>query len=126
MPVSQRGDPRFVDVPLDMLLSKEHAVRWREKIASGEPLATLDAPESSLTNHLSVMDSDGNAVTMTHSIGSPAGAGVVTEGLGFLHNSHMSLFSPIPGTIDGVGGHLLLPLYSGRLPRLRGQTGWGT
>jgi gamma-glutamyltranspeptidase/glutathione hydrolase len=48
------------------------------------------------------MDADGNAVTMTHSIGGAAGAGVVTEGLGFLHNNHMCLFNPLPGTIDSI------------------------
>jgi gamma-glutamyltranspeptidase/glutathione hydrolase len=42
-----------------------------------------------------VVDSDGNAMTMTHSLGMPSG--VVTEGLGFMYNGCMGVFDPRPG-----------------------------
>ncbi len=32
------GDPAFVDVPTDMLVSKEHAASWRDRIDSDEPI----------------------------------------------------------------------------------------
>src|SRR3546814_18553143 len=47
------------------------------------------------TTHISVIDRDGNAVAMTHTLGSPSGA--ITEGLGFMYNGTMSRFSPFPG-----------------------------
>ncbi|HSJ55839.1 MAG TPA: gamma-glutamyltransferase [Anaerolineae bacterium] len=112
-----RGDPRFVDVPVDRLLSKEHAAQWRSRIDTGQIGAVATAPASSSTTHLTVMDADGSLVTMTHSIGGAAGAGVVTEGLGFLHNNHMALFNPLPGTVDSIvpgkrqGGSVPIVVY---------------
>ena len=41
------------------------------------------------------MDSQGNAVTLTHTLGTASG--VVTPGLGFNYNNSMKLFDPIPG-----------------------------
>ena len=47
------------------------------------------------TTHISVIDKDGNAVAMTHTLGSPSGA--ITDGLGFMYNGTMSRFNPVPG-----------------------------
>ncbi|MBY3298663.1 gamma-glutamyltransferase, partial [Rhizobium laguerreae] len=47
------------------------------------------------TTHISVIDKDGNAVAMTHTLGSPSGA--ITDGLGFMYNGTMSRFNPLPG-----------------------------
>src|SRR6266496_752742 len=47
------------------------------------------------TTHVSVIDAEGNCVTMTHSLGMPSG--VVTEGLGFMYNGCMGVFDPRPG-----------------------------
>jgi gamma-glutamyltranspeptidase/glutathione hydrolase len=44
------------------------------------------------TTHLSVMDSEGNAVALTQSIENVYGATVATPGLGFLYNSYMNAF----------------------------------
>ncbi|MBX3143575.1 MAG: gamma-glutamyltransferase [Trueperaceae bacterium] len=97
-----RGDPKLVDVPIDMLLSKQYASDWRDRIRVGDVPAPSWGAESSSTTHVSVMDSEGNAVTMTHSHGGHAGAAIVTPGLGFLHNSHMKQFDPKPGSIDSI------------------------
>ncbi len=97
-----RGDPAFVDVPIERLLSKEHAAQWQERVRAGDVPAPTWAEEDESTTHLSVMDSAGNAVSMTHSTGGYAGAAVVTDGLGFLHNSHMKLFDPMPGSVDSI------------------------
>src|SRR3546814_8580027 len=51
--------------------------------------------ESANTTHISAIDAEGNAVTMTHSLGAPSG--VITEGLGFMYNGCMSVFDPRPG-----------------------------
>ena len=56
--------------------------------------------ESKDTTHLSVIDSDGNAVSMTHSLGMPSG--VITSGLGFMYNGCMGVFDPRPGNADSI------------------------
>jgi gamma-glutamyltranspeptidase/glutathione hydrolase len=47
------------------------------------------------TTHVSVIDAEGNCVTMTHSLGMPSG--VITPGLGFMYNGCMGVFDPRPG-----------------------------
>ncbi|NIU83287.1 MAG: gamma-glutamyltransferase, partial [Candidatus Thorarchaeota archaeon] len=69
------------------LVSKKHASMWRERITSGErisiPRRTIREEKS--TTHISVIDNEGNAVALTHSLASASG--VVTQGLGFIYNS---------------------------------------
>ena len=57
-------------------------------------------PESKDTTHICVADSEGNVVTMTHSLGSSSG--VVTEGLGFMYNNCMMVFDPRPGNAGSL------------------------
>ena len=122
--VHYRGDPRYVEVPLERLLSKEHAAEWREKIAAGWPLSRAAGPSEVGTTHLTAMDADGNVVTMTHSIGGACGAGVATEGLGYCHNNHMCLFDPLPGSVDSIapgkrqGGSVPIIVYRDGAPVL--------
>ena len=52
------------------------------------------------TTHVSVVDRDGNCVTMTHSLGMPSG--VITEGLGFFYNGCMGVFDPRPGRVGSI------------------------
>jgi gamma-glutamyltranspeptidase / glutathione hydrolase len=59
------------------------------------PRFNAGGAESKHTTHICVADHDGNAVTMTHTLGQPSG--VVTEGLGFMYNGAMSVFDPRPG-----------------------------
>jgi len=92
----EMGDPRFVEVPVDDMLSDERAARWRRRLDSGDPIEVAKlAVEAPTTTHVSVLDRRGNAVAMTHSLGSSAG--VVTPGLGFMFNNCMNSFDPIPG-----------------------------
>ena len=93
------GDPAFIDVPLDRLVDKVYAKELAHEIEAGqvahvERLSTPQA-ESSNTTHVSVLDSEGNAVSLTHSLGMPSG--VVSEGLGFMYNGCMAVFDPRPG-----------------------------
>jgi len=91
------GDPAFVDVPLGRLLDKTYARGLAASIRAGEKAAVerLANSESKNTTHISVIDADGNAVAMTHSLGMPSG--VITDGLGFMYNGCMGVFDPRPG-----------------------------
>jgi gamma-glutamyltranspeptidase / glutathione hydrolase len=93
------GDPKFVEVPLDRLTGKRQAAAMAAEIRAGTQARVprfnsggLGSPD---TTHVSVIDSDGNCVTMTHSLGMPSG--VITEGLGFMYNGCMGVFDPRPG-----------------------------
>jgi gamma-glutamyltranspeptidase/glutathione hydrolase len=93
------GDPRFVRVPIEELTSKDYAVRCADRIRRGEkthvPRFNRGGAESKHTTQVCVVDTDGNAVTMTHTLGQPSG--VVTDGLGFMYNGAMAVFDPRPG-----------------------------
>lgn len=88
------GDPRFADVPTEMLISKKRAVYWADRIKSGHYAGGQEEAPPGCTTHLCVMDAAGNAVSMTHTLGTAAG--VVTPGLGFNYNNSMKLFDPVP------------------------------
>ncbi|MFV0490300.1 MAG: gamma-glutamyltransferase [Pseudorhodobacter sp.] len=90
------ADPAYSPVPVDALLSKDHAAKLADEIRRGER-ATVERLDMSQrdTTHISVVDKDGNAVALTHSLGSPSGA--ITDGLGFMYNGLMGRFDPRPG-----------------------------
>jgi len=97
------GDPAFVEVPIDQLLDKDYAADLAQRIKRGEKanVVRIDTgAESKDTTHICVIDSDGNAVTMTHSLGMPSG--VITEGLGFMYNGCISVFDPRPGRVGSL------------------------
>lgn len=92
------GDPAFVDVPVDALRSKDYAAELAARIRAGEKavLNRIAQPkESTETTHVSVFDRDGNAFSMTHTLGAPSG--VIPPGTGFILNGCMSIFDPRPG-----------------------------
>ncbi len=90
------ADPAYVPVPVEKLLSKDHAARLAAEIRRGERanVERLDLSQRE-TTHISVVDKAGNAVALTHSLGSPSGA--ITDGLGFMYNGLMGRFDPRPG-----------------------------
>jgi gamma-glutamyltranspeptidase/glutathione hydrolase len=93
------GDPAFVSVPEERLLSKAYAkdvqraikdtVRWDVKPVG---TASIDAPQTTATSHMSIVDRWGNAVAMTNTLGNLFGAGVVVEGTGLLLSNGMDWF----------------------------------
>jgi gamma-glutamyltranspeptidase/glutathione hydrolase len=95
-------DPNFAPIPVEMLISREYAAKARALIDSGEDRRVVAeaSPVPANTTTLSVMDGDGNAVGLNHSINT--GAAVVTPGLGFLHNNRMWGFNPQPGHRDSI------------------------
>jgi gamma-glutamyltranspeptidase/glutathione hydrolase len=89
------ADPRFVDIPTGTLADKLYAAKAREAVAAGAN--AHDRPD---TTHVCVVDDAGNAVSLTHTLGSASG--VVTPGLGFGYNDYMNCFDPRPGTPNSV------------------------
>jgi gamma-glutamyltranspeptidase/glutathione hydrolase len=96
------GDPAFIDVPMDRLSGKPHAAEIAERIRRGERMNVerFNPEEPRDTTHVAVIDSEGNCVSMTHSLGMPSG--VITEGLGFMFNGCMGVFDPRPGRPGSV------------------------
>lgn len=94
------GDPDFVSIPVNALISKNYAASIVRRIkpdtlAGSYPYGRFDEKqhEASSTTHLCVIDSQGNAVSLTQSINHFFGSGIVPEGTGFLLNNHMDDFS---------------------------------
>ena len=94
------GDPRFETIPLNRLLSPEHTRELVARVRAGGAVAGTLEPAPEDTTHLSVIDAKGNAVALTHTLGTSAG--VVTPGLGFLYNNGMHRFWPKPGSRNSV------------------------
>ncbi len=97
------GDPDFnPDMPVDKLLSKSYA----KKLVGSIDMTKASVSDTSKfgqiydgenTTHLSVMDKEGNAVSLTYTLENSYGCKLVAEGLGFLLNNEMGDFNPVPG-----------------------------
>ena len=88
------GDPDFVKVPVDRLLSKSYAADRRRLIhaESTIPVATAgDAEEAGdkHTTHLNVVDGEGNMVALTQTLGDLFGAGLIPADSGVLLGDEM-------------------------------------
>jgi gamma-glutamyltranspeptidase/glutathione hydrolase len=103
------GDPAFnKSMPLTRLTSKDYALELRKGIrddkASVSAPATFEWPaESDETTHLSVVDQDLNAVSMTYTLEAGYGSKIVVPGAGFLLNNEMGDFNAGPGLTDAKG-----------------------
>jgi gamma-glutamyltranspeptidase/glutathione hydrolase len=98
---TRMGDPAFVDVPLEWMISKERGEQWRQVIDTGQPITVAYTPAGPPnTTHVSVVDGRGNAVALTHSLGSSSG--VITPGLGFMYNNSMVNFYPYAGHPNSI------------------------
>ena len=103
------GDPAFVNNPLDRLLSKDYAAQIRTRILPDKATPSKEvqpgaAPhEKTETTHYSVVDKDGNAVSVTYTINGLFGAGVIAPGTGFLLNDEMDDFTSKPGVPNLFG-----------------------
>ena len=101
------GDPDYYDVPVNKLLSREYlkdrsksigVLRTEDgKIFAGDMSKADESPD---TTHFSVIDSMGNAVSNTYTLGSSFGSGVTIEKGGFLMNNQMRNFSHFYGKSD--------------------------
>ena len=103
------GDPDFVAVPTNELVSKAAADKLARSIgdratpsASLAPFAVLPA-ESDHTTHFSTIDAAGNAVALTYTLEDSYGAKAVVAGAGILLNNEMGDFNLIPDRTDTSG-----------------------
>jgi len=102
------GDPDYFNVPIDGLLDKHYAKERAKSINSKVKTPSEDIfpgkipfiDESPDTTHFSVIDSDGNAVSNTYTLGSSFGSGVTVPEGGFLLNNQMRNFSHLYGKSD--------------------------
>jgi gamma-glutamyltranspeptidase/glutathione hydrolase len=100
------GDPAFVAMPLDRLLSKQYASELRAQIgAQASKTAPFDpaAGGGASTTHYSVVDVEGNAVSTTTTLNNSYGSAVTVTGAGFLLNDEMDDFATAPGKPNMYG-----------------------
>jgi gamma-glutamyltranspeptidase/glutathione hydrolase len=114
------GDPDFSeDMPLERLTSKEYAEDLRRSIdmtqkSQSDPARFAQMYESGQTTHFSVVDKDGNMVSLTYTLEWGYGSHIVVEGAGFLLNNEMGDFNAQPGVTDergriGTNANLIRP-----------------
>lgn len=104
------GDPDFVKIPNAALMSRDYlAGRWKDfswskatdsKAINGGVLPGYESPQ---TTHFSVVDRDGNAVSVTTTLNGGYGSRVVVKGGGFFMNNEMDDFSIKPGAPNMYG-----------------------
>ena len=103
------GDPDFVEVPTERLLSdgRRDAIRqaiWPGRTFEPDHYGPLIAPpQDGGTQHISVRDAKGGAVALTTTINTGFGSGVVVESAGLILNNEMDDFSSAPGTPNAYG-----------------------
>lgn len=104
------GDPDFYEVPREGLLQKSYSVSRMEDFNLSQATKSEDIQagipmpyESEETTHLSVVDAEGNAVSVTTTLNGGMGSKVFVGGAGFLLNNEMDDFSIKPGEPNMYG-----------------------
>jgi gamma-glutamyltranspeptidase/glutathione hydrolase len=101
------GDPDFVRVPTDRLLSKQYAAELRRTISSDRSTPTRNLvsqpKEGSETTPFAVVDAKGNAASVTTTLNSLYGSGVYVPGAGVFLNDEMDDFTAQPGVPNQFG-----------------------
>jgi gamma-glutamyltranspeptidase/glutathione hydrolase len=114
------GDPDYVKIPIDQLISKNYGTAWRASIDADHASASaqLERPagflpaaptmadvrqEAADTTHYSVVDAQGDAVSVTTTLNGGYGSGVTVPGLGFLLNNEMDDFASKQGVPNMFG-----------------------
>ncbi|HEV8433354.1 MAG TPA: gamma-glutamyltransferase, partial [Thermoanaerobaculia bacterium] len=98
------GDPDFVKMPVERLVSREYNEARRKTIDpehasnSQEIRAGIPpAPEPDHTTHFTIVDAEGNMVSNTYTLNDWFGAGVTAKGTGIVLNNEMDDFTSHPG-----------------------------
>ncbi|SHL69123.1 gamma-glutamyltransferase [Rhodanobacter sp. OK091] len=103
------GDPDFVKMPLDMLLSPYYADGLRQgilpdKATPSSMLPRAEASEPGMhTTHFSIIDADGNMAAVTSTVNYTMGSTFVAEGTGVLLNDEMDDFALVPNKPNVYG-----------------------
>ncbi len=105
------ADPDFVDMPLDRMTSSAYAAERAASISVDAATPSTEVgpgmeegpDEGENTTHFSIVDADGNAVSVTTTINSWYGSKVTVTGAGFVLNNEMDDFAAKPGTPNQFG-----------------------
>lgn len=113
------GDPDFVDVPIQMLISKEYAKDLAKKIPENKSLSSdslkefeVKKEESPETTHFTIADGEGNIVTSTQTVNGWFGSAMTAKNTGVILNNEMDDFATDIGAMNmfgAVGGDKNLP-----------------
>ena len=104
------GDPDFVSIPTDTLLSKTYSKERMRNFSFKKPTLSEDVShgnieiiESNETTHYSIVDQYGNAVSVTTTLNGGYGSKLYSSELGFFLNNEMDDFSSKPGVPNVYG-----------------------
>ncbi|PCJ94871.1 MAG: gamma-glutamyltransferase [Flavobacteriaceae bacterium] len=104
------GDPDFVAIPLDVLLSNSYLQERMESFSfdratksSEVERGAIEIVESMETTHYSIVDQEGNAISVTTTLNGGYGSKLYSEELGFFLNNEMDDFSAKPGIPNMFG-----------------------
>jgi len=110
------GDPRFADIPVRGLLSKDYA---RRRAAAIDPqkancAVTAGEPVFGETTYLTTVDKDGNIASWIQSLYDEFGSGVTVEGMGFILHDRGKNFNLTRGSANVLAGgkrpsHTIIP-----------------
>ncbi|SVD90774.1 uncharacterized protein METZ01_LOCUS443628, partial [marine metagenome] len=112
------SDPRFAELPIETLLSKDYAAKRRKEI-NLKKAALVDAsglPQHGDTVYLTTADENGNMVSLIQSNYSGMGSGMTPPDLGFMLQNRGTLFSLDPKHLNVVAGgkrsfHTIIPAF---------------
>ncbi len=114
------GDPRGQTLPVKTLLSKDRAAE-RAKLIDPDhancEVATGTLPGAGDTTYLSVVDRDGNMVSLIQSNYSEFGSGIVAKGTGFALHNRGALFNLDASSPNALAGrkrplHTIIPAFA--------------
>jgi gamma-glutamyltranspeptidase/glutathione hydrolase len=103
------GDPDYVDMPIERLISDDYAAELRAGISRSRASRSESfnrvplLKEGTNTTHFSIVDSAGNAVALTYTLNSSFGSGVVVGRAGFFLNNEMDDFTVRAGYPNQFG-----------------------
>ncbi|MCC8410427.1 gamma-glutamyltransferase [Mucilaginibacter sp. UR6-1] len=104
------GDPDYFKVPADSLLNRAYINKRMQNFSwNHATLSTAVKPgnfagyESDQTTHYSIVDKEGNAVSITTTLNGSFGSKIFVKGAGFLLNNEMDDFSSKPGVPNMYG-----------------------
>jgi gamma-glutamyltranspeptidase / glutathione hydrolase len=111
------ADPRFAKVPVRGLLSKEYAQERAKRIAlKADCAAAFGKPPASETTYLTVVDHEGNIVSLIQSNYDEFGSGITVQGMGFALQDRGALFSLDPASPNVLAPrkrpfHTIIPAF---------------
>lgn len=112
------ADPKFADVPVAALLSKEYARRRAALINGNEANCSVVAggPVEGDTTYLTVVDKQGNIASWIQSVADNFASGITVEGMGFILQNRGWGFTLDPRSPDVLAGgkrpfHTIIPAF---------------